>query len=394
MTPPGPAPVPESPPAVLVGHDRLLAAVTGLFAGYGVPPARAATAAAALCHGDLTGPASHGVANLTRLYLPLLACGRADPAAVPEVLGDLGACAVVDARRALGLWAAAEAMDDAAGRARRYGVGLVAVRGATHFGCAGFHAARAAARGMIGIVAGNCGGQRIARPPHGALAMLGTNPLAVAAPALEGHPFVLDMSTTVVPTGRVRAAARRGGSVPEGWLEDAAGRPVTDPAAFDRGTAHLRWLGGDPDTGAYKGYGLGLAVELLAALVPGAAVGPAPAALAGDGRPHGRDDDIGFLLLAVDPRTLRPEADFAAAAEEMFRTLLRCPPLDPRTPVRYPGWWEAERARERRRAGVPLAAGVHEELTRLGLDLPACAAGAGAAAPTRRWTGGCWTAIG
>ncbi|GGL61510.1 malate dehydrogenase [Streptomyces fumigatiscleroticus] len=369
MTPPGPAPAPP-PPTVLVGHDRLLAAVTGLFAGYGVPHRRAATAAAALCHGDLTGPASHGVANLTRLYLPLLTSGRADPAATPEVLGDLGACAVVDARRALGLWAAAEAMDDAVERARRYGIGLVSVGGATHFGCAGFHAARAAAHGMIGIVASNCGGQRIARPPHGTLAMLGTNPLAVAAPALPDHPFVLDMSTTVVPTGRIRAAARHGEPLPEGWLEDAAGRPVTDPGAFDRGTAYLRWLGGDPDTGAYKGFGLGLAVELLAAVVPGAAVGPAPEALTGDGRPHGRDDDIGFLLLAIDADALRPHEDFTAAAQRMFRALLRCPPLDARTPVRYPGWWEAERARARRRAGVPLAVGVHRELTGLGLELP------------------------
>jgi LDH2 family malate/lactate/ureidoglycolate dehydrogenase len=220
-------------------------------------------------------------------------------------------------------------------------------------------------------VASNCGGQRIARPPHGALAMLGTNPLAVAAPALDDHPFVLDMSTTVVPTGRIRAAARQGERLPEGWLEDASGRPVTDPAAFDGGTAYLRWLGGGPDTGAYKGFGLGLVVELLAAVLPGAAVGPAPAALAGDGRPHGRDDDIGFLLLAIAPNRLRPEGDFAGAAQDMFRSLLDCPPLDSHTPVRYPGWWEAERSQERRRGGVPLAAGVHMELTELGLDLPA-----------------------
>ncbi|MFD7711407.1 Ldh family oxidoreductase [Streptomyces sp. NPDC059786] len=356
---------------MVVDHERLVGAVAGLFAGYGIPPGRAALAAHALCHGDLTGPASHGVANLTRLYLPLLTEGRVDPAAVPRTVADLGACAVVDARRALGLWAAAEAMDDAVERARRHGIGLVVVRGATHFGCAGFHAVRAAAHGMIGLVASNCGGQRIARPPHGALPLLGTNPLGVAAPALDGHPFVLDMSTTTVPTGRIRTAARRGERLPEGWLEDAAGRPVTDPAAFDRGTAYLRWLGGDPDTGAYKGFGLGLVVELLAAVLPGAAVGPAPAALTGDGRPHGRDDDIGFLLLAIAPETLRPEGDFTGAARDVFRTLLDCPPLDPHTPVRYPGWWEAERARTRWRTGIPLEAAVHAELVDLGLDLPA-----------------------
>jgi LDH2 family malate/lactate/ureidoglycolate dehydrogenase len=361
--------------AVLVGYDELRSGVTARFAARGVPPRRAATAATALCYGDLTGLDSHGVVNLRRLYLPLFDAGRADPAAEPRPLTDLGACALLDAGRALGLWAAAEAMDDAVARARRHGIGLVSLRNATHVGCAGYHAARAAAEGMIGVVASNCGGQRIARPPGGALAMLGTNPLSVAAPALDGHPFVLDMSTTVVPTGRIRAAARRGEAVPEGWLEDAAGNAVADPAAFDAGGAFLRWLGGDPETGAYKGYGLGLAVELLAAVLPGAGVGPAPAALDGDGRPHGRDDDIGVLALALAPGTLRGdlrgEEAFRGAARSLFGTLLACPPAGEGAAVRYPGWWEAERALARRREGIPLPVALHRELVELGVLPPA-----------------------
>ncbi|MER7398570.1 Ldh family oxidoreductase [Streptomyces sp. NPDC000151] len=354
-------------PPVLVEYDALRTAVTTLFASYGVPHRRARTAATALCYGDLTGLDSHGVFNLGRLYLPLLESGRADPAAEPRTVTDLGACVVLDSRRALGLWAAAEAMDLAVERARLYGIGLVSARRATHFGCAGFHTARAAEQGMIGMLASNCGGQRIARPPDGTLAMLGTNPLSVAAPALDGRPFVLDMSTTVVPTGRIRTAARRGEPVPEGWLADPAGNPQTDPGAFDRGEAHLRWLGGDPATGAYKGFGLGLVVELLAALLPGAAVGPAPEALEGDGRPHGRDDDIGFFALAVAPEKLRPDGDFPGAARALFGTLLACPPVHESRPVRYPGWWEAERAETRRRDGIPLPAHLHEELTALGV---------------------------
>lgn len=360
----------DTRPTVLVDHQELHAAVTACFTARGLPSARAGTAAAALCYGDLTGLDSHGLANLSRLYLPLFDAGRVDPVAEPDTVTDLGACALVDSRRALGLWAATEAMDSAVARARRHGIGLVSVRNATHLGCAGFHAARAASAGMIGVIASNCGGQRIARPPGGALAMLGTNPLSVAAPALDGHPFVLDMSTTVVPTGRIRAAARRGQPVPEGWLEDRAGKAVTDPAAFDAGDAYLRWLGGDPETGAHKGFGLGLVVELLAAVLPGAAVGPAAAALEGDGRPHGRDDDIGFLALAVAPGMLRAEADFTAATRSLFGTLLACPPLDEDAPVRYPGWWEAERARERRRSGVPLPAALHAELVELGVLRP------------------------
>jgi LDH2 family malate/lactate/ureidoglycolate dehydrogenase len=362
-----PAPRPE----VLVDHRELLRAVTAAFTAHGVPAPRARAAATALCHGDLAGLHSHGVFNLSRLYLPLLRTGRADPAAEPRTVTDLGACVLLDSRHALGLWSASEAMDLAVERAHRHGVGLVSVRNATHFGCAGHHTARAASQGMIGVLAGNCGGQRIARPPNGLLAMLGTNPLSVAAPALDDHPFVLDMSTTVVPTGRVRTAARSGAAVPPGWLEDADGAPVTDPAAFDRGEAYLRWLGGAVETGAYKGYGLGLAVEVLAALLPGAQVGPAAAALQGDGRPHGHDDGIGFLALALAPDALRPpEEDFSGDARELFTTLTRCPPAVGHPPVRYPGWWEAERALAHARDGVPLAAHLYDELVTLGV-LPA-----------------------
>lgn len=282
-------------------------------------------------------------------------------------VNDLGACAVVDHRGALGLWAAAEAMDDAVARARRHGVGIVAVRGGTHFGCAGFHAARAAAAGMVGVVAANCGGQRLVPAPGGGLPLLGTNPLSVAAPGLPGRPFVLDMSTTVVPTGRLRLAEREGAPVPAGWLEDERGAPVTDPGAYDRAEARLRWLGGETGTGAYKGFGLGLAVEVLAAGLSGSATGPAPGALTGDGA-QGTDDGVGFLLLAVDAVRLRPGGDFTQAMRDLFGTVADCPPArDADGEPRYPGWWEAERAQRRRREGVPLPAGLYEELAALGL---------------------------
>ena len=345
------------PDVVDVPHARLHRLVTDQFRARGVPEARALLAASALCHGDLCGFDSHGVFNLPRLHLPLFDAGRVDPRADLAVRRDLGACATLDAGRALGLWAAAEAMDDAISRAREHGVGLVSVRGATHFGCAGFHAARAAEHGMIGVVASNCGGQRIARPPLGAVPLLGTNPLAVAAPALPEHPFLLDMSTTVVPTGKVRVAAGDGAQVPAGWLADDAGRPVTDPHAFDGGTAHLRWLGGDPDTGAHKGFGLGLVVELLAALLSGSALGPAGEALLGD---TGRDDDIGYFLLAIDAERLRP--GFAESARAMFGAVLDCPPAGQ---VHYPGWWEAERSMRRRRDGVPVRRSLLRRLREL-----------------------------
>jgi LDH2 family malate/lactate/ureidoglycolate dehydrogenase len=350
---------------VTVAHAALVDFTSRVFADCGVHEARARTAAEALVHGDLTGLTSHGLTNLTRLYLPAIAAGRIDPRAEPEKIADTGPAVLLDGRRSLGLWAASEALDLAADRAEHSGVALVTMRDATHFGCAGHHTGRIAQRGMVAVLASNCGRQRIARPPGGRAAMLGTNPFSVAAPAGDRPPYVLDMSTTVVPTGRVRAAARAAEPIPAGWLEDAEGRPVTDPGALDRGEGFLRWLGGDPATGAFKGYGLGLMVEVLAALVPGAGVGPAPQALSGDGRPTGRDDDIGIAALVVAPGALRPLPEFLADADGLFAALLGCPPLDPDRPVAYPGVPEAERAAHNRAHGIPLSAERYTELTEL-----------------------------
>ncbi|TVL91758.1 Ldh family oxidoreductase [Streptomyces sp. SAJ15] len=360
-----------APTAVRVPYDSLLGFATEVFAARGVPRPRARAAAEALVYGDLAGMRSHGLANLTRLYLPLFDDGRAVPDAEPEVLADRGAAVLWDAHKGLGLWVAGEAMELAARRAAEYGVGLVSVRDATHFGCAGHHTERTARRhDVVAVLASNCGRQRIARPPGGRVAMLGTNPMSVAAPAgPDLPPYVLDMSTTAVPTGKIREAARAGREIPEGWLQDAEGRPVTDPGALDRGEGFPLWLGGSPETGAYKGYGLALLVEVLAALVPGAGLGPATEAYAGTGGPSGRDDDIGFLALAVAPGALRPVADFLGESAGLFQALVDCPPVRPGTPVSYPGAREATLAVDARRAGVPLTPELYAEIRAVAAEL-------------------------
>ncbi|UNS95734.1 Ldh family oxidoreductase [Streptomyces tubbatahanensis] len=369
-----PPPATRAGGQVRVAPNDLLDFTAGVFRARGVPAVRARTAAEALVHGDLTGITSHGLVNLTRLYLPLFDDGRCDPAAEPRTVTDAGASVLLDAGRALGLWAAAEAVDLAAERARLHGVGLVSVRDATHLGCAGAHALRAARAGLICLLVSNCGRQRITRPPGARAAMLGTNPLAFAAPAGDQPPFVLDMSTTAVPTGRIRGAARAGRAIPPGWLVDDQGRPVTDPGALDRGEAFLTWLGGAPETGAYKGYGLGLLVEVLGALLPGAGLGPAPEAWAGGGGPTGRDDDIGFAALVVAPGRLRARDEFDRQADGLFRALTGAPALSEDRPVRYPGWHEARRAAEHARTGVPLPGALYAELRAtadaLGLPVP------------------------
>ncbi|WP_419992754.1 Ldh family oxidoreductase [Streptomyces boninensis] len=341
-------------------HD-LLGFTAEVFTKRGLAPDRAEAAARALVHGDLTGITSHGLANLTRLYLPLFDERRADPDADLEIVADRGAAVLVDSHNALGLWSARASMDLALERAETYGVGLVSLYNGTHFGVAGHFTGHAAAQGAIGFIASNCGGQRIIRPPGAVDPLLGTNPFSVAVPVGDYPPYVLDMSTTVVPTGRIRVAARDGRTIPEGWLADDAGNPVTDPAAFDRGEAHLQWLGGRPETGSFKGYALSLMVETLAALLPGAETGPTSES--------GRDDNIGFFALAIAPGRLRAHSDFLMQSEELFGALLNARAVDPDRPVRYPGWPEAQHAREALSHGVPLSAALFGELEQVAAGL-------------------------
>lgn len=318
-----------TPDTVRVPYRKLLAFTRATFAEHGMPPDRAHTAAAALCYADLRGLAPHGLAELAHRYLPALADGRADPGAEPEVLHETGACAHLDAHRALGLWAASDATDRAIDRALQHGLGLVSVRNSTPFGCAGVHALRATRDGMIGLVA-STGAHH--------LSGAGANPLGVAAPALDQRPFVLDLSAARQPQD--------------------PGFPLVDHT----GRHEVRWPGADPAADAAEG--LGLVVPLLTAMLSGAAT-------ADIGSSSGGATD--FVVLALAPGVICPGQDPAATARSLFSTLSPVPvvPQQPRTErgtAHYPGWVEAERAAHALHEGVPLSRDLHEELVSFGLD--------------------------
>jgi LDH2 family malate/lactate/ureidoglycolate dehydrogenase len=327
-----------------------------------------AHAAEVLCFADRIGRSSHGVANLDRIYLSRLRSGAIDAKAQPVVERSTPAATLVDGRQSMGLSTGVMAMDLAMERARSAGIGLTVVRNSSHLGCAGFFTDRAARQAMVGMAATNCGGQRIAPPPSGLAPMLGTNPISIGAPAGPHPPFVLDMSTTVVATSRIRQAARRGEEVPPGWLVGPDGSTVTDPNEFMEGRAQVAFLGGTEAAGAFKGYGLALAVDVLCGLLSGAAVGPGP--LDEDGS---SDKDIGHFFLAIDIASLRDPDAYATDAGSLFGNLLSSP-ARPGAQVRYPGEPEDQHRAESDSHGVTLERAVYDDLLavveRHGLQAP------------------------
>src|SRR5205823_5767243 len=128
--------------------------------------------------------------------------------------------------------------------------------------------------------------------------MLGTNPIALAAPAGRFGMLVLDMATSTIPRGRIEVAARRGESLPVGWAIDVDGAPATTPEAALRGA--LQPLGGAEETAGYKGYGLSLIVETLCGVLAGAAFGPNIIGLFSTEGPS----DLGQFFMAIDPAAI------------------------------------------------------------------------------------------
>jgi LDH2 family malate/lactate/ureidoglycolate dehydrogenase len=364
---------------VLVDTKTLHEFYVQAFRHHGVSAVDSQVCADGVQYADLTGTVTHGAVLLGRLYLTMLRDGTVDPGAVPVVVRQTGATALVDGGNGVGFVGATFAMRTAIERARRYGVGAVAVRNSSHCGCMGHYTRMAVEAGMVGIALTNLGAQGLIPPPGGRDRLLGTNVLAAAAPTGDVAPFSLDMSAAVVAAGRIRLARDRGERVPVGWLADADGRPVTDPAGYFTGAADLQFLGGGPATGGFKGYGLAVLADILCGVLSGASVGT-DAAGGGAAR---QDANIGHFFLAVDVGAFRPAGAFQAGLDRMLGTLRGSSPARPDRSMSYPGLPEHERrAASGDAVAVPAAAVAELEALAAALSLPAPVR-VGAARPAR-----------
>jgi LDH2 family malate/lactate/ureidoglycolate dehydrogenase len=342
---------------------RALAQAT--LVGLGVPLDKAEVVVEALVYADARGLGTHGVGSLATIYAPKLRDGLISASAQPRIVGGGGAIRVVDAERALGHVAMTFAVDLAIAVAQEHGIGAVAVQNSSHFGPAGYYVHRAAQHGLIALAMTNCGKQGVAPPLGGTQRLLGTNPVAAAVPAGAQPDFVLDMSTTTVATGKLAAARRAGTDIPAGWLVDAGGVDVRDPVEYFEGRAEVTWLGGRLETGAAKGYGLALLVDLLCGVLADAGWGPREDAL---GSGPAVDEDVGHFAIVIDPGAFGARSAFASRVDELLSTL-RLSPAVAGGSVTYPGEPEARRAADAIDAGCEIDIGFVEPLLALAASL-------------------------
>jgi L-2-hydroxycarboxylate dehydrogenase (NAD+) len=336
--------------------------VAGVLAHFGLPPEDAAVGAAVVIDADLTGVATHGIANLASHahYATGLRNREVEPRPTVTVLRDAPVAAAWDSGRGFGPVVAYRAMEVAVAKAQAAGVGMVTVRNGRHFGANGYFAEMAARRGLMAMVTTNT--PVVGFPPGGRRPVVGTNPFAFAAPVDDGPPLVVDVALTAVSGSKVINARRAGEAVPEGWVVDARGDPATDPAVTRAGGG-LELLGGQ--VAGHKGYGLALMVDALGILAGnGSGIWQAVEAPVWS---QGQWFAAWRIDLFVDP------AEFLA---EMGRVAdyVRDTPSKPGAPAHLPGHLRAARRAERRVKGIPLPADVVVDLQELtaetGVPLP------------------------
>ncbi|HEY6098250.1 MAG TPA: Ldh family oxidoreductase, partial [Anaeromyxobacter sp.] len=242
------------------------------------------------------------------------------------------------------------------------GVAVVSVFNSHHFGAAGYYAELAAKKGLVALVTSSTRDFKVL-PTRSAVPMLGTNPIAFAAPARRNRPFLLDMSTSTAAANKVKVHDYQRRPLPPGWVVDEKGEPVTDPAlgmeyAWRREAGGLTPLGGSPEGASHKGYGLGVMVQLLSSALSGASFSPIRKRAQKGSDP----DDIGHFFLALDPRAFRPEGAFEADVDAVVDELHAARPVDPALPVLVAGDPEAQARAERARNGVPIPRALSEKL--------------------------------
>jgi L-2-hydroxycarboxylate dehydrogenase (NAD+) len=361
-----------APPGRTVSEPALRGFIGRVLVAAGLPADDADAVAELMARADATGADGHGVFRLPQ-YVRRIRAGGIQVRPAIRVARESTASAVLDGDDAMGHLVMRRATELAIAKARAHGIGWVGAFGSNHAGPAALYVELAAESGLIGIYLAVGSANHVA--PWGSIdPLLSTNPIAIAVPGGPDGPVLLDMATTVAAYGKVKMAAQRGETMPEGWMIDGAGRPITDPSRAGEGT--LLPIGG------YKGYGLSLMIGLLAGTLNGAAMGSRVVDFNADDATR---TNTGQAILAIDPAAFGDPAVFLAEVERIRHEMTSAGRLPGVERIRLPGDGRAETRRARRIDGIPIPAPLQAALDRLadGLGVAPLADPSTAGSPAR-----------
>ena len=327
---------------VRVNPNDLRITVQRILQHSGVPSEDAATGADVLVKADLMGVESHGVSNMLERYVERYENGIMNPRPHWRIVRETPGTATIDSDRALGVVITPKAMEIAIEKARNVGIGMVTVANSRHLGMAVYHAMMALEHDMIGVCMSSV--RPTVLPSLGGVVRLGTNPIAVAAPAGSHPPFVFDAATSVVPDNKVDIVRRLGGDLFPGWIGDEKGTPIMEAVpAPPRDGYQLLPLGSIPQTGAHKGYGLACVVDILCGGLSGTGYGAT--------RPA---EEVAHTVAAYNIEAFIEVDTFKAQMDEWLQTLKDTPPAPGNERVLVAGQMEWEAEQDRASNGIPL----------------------------------------
>lgn len=334
----------------LISRTRLATQLRLVFEAWEMRPEYVSVCVDRMLEADLMGIDSHGIGMLPQ-YEENRRTGALVVNPTVETEKDLAAIALLDGGHGMGHIVATQAMKLAIQKTMVAGISLVSVRHSNHFGAAGVYSNLARREGLIGIATTGTT-QRSVVPTFGKEPRFSTNPLAFAAPGLEGDGFSLDMATSTVAVGKLKIAKRAERPIPIGWSVNAEGLPETDPeAALASEPKRLTPLGGTRELGSHKGYGLAMMVEILSSVLSGSFIGGYDLETGS----RGQYINVGHCFLTIDPAQVRGEGDaFGKELDQLTDYLRATPRADPNQPVLVPGDPERKTFARRLAEGIPL----------------------------------------
>ncbi len=341
--------------------------ITDAFVGAGVPREDAEICTDVLLESDRRGIESHGCNRFKPIYIDRIKAGIQNAVTNFEIVKETPTTAVIDGHHGMGQVIGYRAMTLAIDKAKKYGMGMVAVRNSTHYGIAGYYTTMATRVGCIGMTGTNA--RPSVAPTHGVEGMFGTNPFTVGIPTDEEFDFNFDCATSITQNGKVEYYARIGEPVRPGTIVDTDGNPVSGDAGealkkIRGGTAALTTLGGIGEAlGGYKGYGFALIVEMLSAVLQDGMYGKDLDGKDKDG--NARPYHLGHFFIAIDTNHFLGEELCRKKAGDILRSVRASKKAPGEERIYTAGEKEHEIWLSRRDSGVPINESVQAEMIKV-----------------------------